>query len=50
MTGYAWEPWHIRYVGKDHAKRIFELNIPLEEYIDRQLSSYVVAEDEGESQ
>ena len=50
VTGYAWEPWHIRYVGKDHAKRIFELNIPLEEYIDRQLSSYVVAEDEGESQ
>lgn len=50
VTGYAWEPWHIRYVGKDHAKKIFELNIPLEEYIDRQLSSYVVAEDEGESQ
>ena len=50
VTGYAWEPWHIRYVGKDHAKRIFELNIPLEEYIDRQLSSFVVAEDEGESQ
>ena len=50
VTGYAWEPWHIRYVGKDHAKRIFELNIPLEEYIDRQLTSFEVAEDEGESQ
>ena len=49
ITGYAYEPWHIRYVGKDHARNIFNWNIPLEEYIDRQLTSYVVAEDEGEN-
>lgn len=49
VTGYAWEPWHIRYVGKTHARKIYELNIPLEEYIDRQAGSYVVVEEEGEN-
>lgn len=34
ITGYADEPWHVRYVGKEHAQRIFEMNIPLEYYID----------------
>ncbi len=33
ITGYAYEPWHVRYVGKEHAVRIYELNIPLETYI-----------------
>ena len=32
-TGYGYEPWHIRYVGKEHALRIQELNIPFEDYI-----------------
>ena len=32
-TGYAYESWHIRYVGKEHAMRIKELDIPLEDYI-----------------
>ena len=32
-TGYAYEPWHIRYVGREHALRIQELDIPFEEYI-----------------
>ncbi len=35
ITGYADEPWHIRYVGKEHAARIFELDIPLEHYIEQ---------------
>ncbi len=34
ITGYAYEPWHVRYVGKEHAVRIQELDIPLEYYID----------------
>ncbi|MBR6525560.1 MAG: M15 family metallopeptidase [Clostridia bacterium] len=34
ITGYAYEPWHLRYVGKEHAQRIYELDIPLEYYID----------------
>ena len=33
ITGYAYEPWHIRYVGKTHARIIYDLDIPLEEYI-----------------
>lgn len=33
ITGYAYEPWHIRYVGEKAAKEIFEQNITLEEYL-----------------
>ena len=33
VTGYRYEPWHVRYVGADHAARIFEEQIPLETYI-----------------
>ncbi len=33
ITGYNYEPWHIRYVGKDAAKEIYDKNITLEEYL-----------------
>lgn len=33
ITGYAFEPWHIRYVGREHAKAIFESGEPMEVYI-----------------
>ena len=33
ITGYAYEPWHIRYVGTDAAAEIAELGITFEEYI-----------------
>lgn len=33
ITGYKYEPWHIRYVGVKHAKRIFNKRITLEEYL-----------------
>ena len=33
ITGYEYEPWHIRYVGKDAAKEIYEQKITLEEYL-----------------
>ena len=33
ITGYGYEPWHIRYVGVEHALRIQELDIPFEEYV-----------------
>lgn len=33
VTGYMYEPWHIRYVGKEHAARIYELDIPFEYYV-----------------
>ncbi len=32
VTGYPYEPWHIRYVGKHLAKKLYEENITLEEY------------------
>ena len=33
ITGIAYEPWHYRYVGKEHAKIIMEQGICLEEYL-----------------
>lgn len=33
ITGYQYEPWHIRYVGVDHATKIHEQGITLEEYL-----------------
>ena len=33
VTGYVYEPWHIRYVGEDVAKEIFESGLCLEEYL-----------------
>ena len=32
ITGFNFEPWHFRYVGKDVAKEIYDLRITLEEY------------------
>lgn len=34
ITGKSYEPWHVRYVGKEIAKDIFEQRITLEEYIE----------------
>lgn len=34
ITGFLGEEWHVRYVGEAHARRIRELNMCLEEYID----------------
>ncbi len=33
VTGYAYEPWHFRYVGEDAAKEIYEKDQTLEEYL-----------------
>ena len=34
VTGIIYEPWHVRYVGTENAKRMTELNMCLEEYVD----------------
>ncbi len=34
ITGVGYEPWHWRYVGVEHAKKINELDMCLEEYIE----------------
>ena len=33
ITGYKYEPWHFRYVGKELAKEIHEANIPYETWL-----------------
>lgn len=33
ITGYQYEPWHIRYVGLTAAKEIYEYNLTLEEFL-----------------
>ena len=34
ITQINYEPWHYRYVGKEHAKYIMEHDLTLEEYIE----------------
>lgn len=33
VTGYKYEPWHFRYVGKKFAKEIHDANIPYETWL-----------------
>lgn len=32
ITGYPYEPWHIRYIGKELATKLYNEDITLEEY------------------
>ena len=34
ITGYSYESWHYRYVGVEHATKIYEQKITLEEYLE----------------
>lgn len=36
ITGYSYEPWHIRYVGQENAKEIYEKDITLEEFLEKE--------------
>ncbi|MBR3631090.1 MAG: M15 family metallopeptidase, partial [Oscillospiraceae bacterium] len=36
ITGYAYESWHIRYVGIEHATNMYRQGLTLEEYLDVQ--------------
>ncbi|GAB6098590.1 hypothetical protein JCM16358_04690 [Halanaerocella petrolearia] len=36
ITGYQYEPWHLRYVGQKHALKISSNNLTLEEYLTTQ--------------
>ena len=33
ITGYSFEPWHYRFVGRYHAYKIYSQNLCLEEYL-----------------
>lgn len=35
VTGFKYEPWHYRYVGKKVAKCIYESDLTLEEYLEK---------------
>lgn len=35
LTGYSYEPWHIRYLGKDLAKKVLDSNLTYDEYYTR---------------
>ena len=37
ITKYNYEPWHIRFVGKKLARKLFDNNITLEEYYQNEL-------------
>ena len=41
ITGFAAEEWHIRYVGVEHAMKMKELGLCLEEYIEWMESGYI---------
>lgn len=47
VTGYAYEPWHVRYVGPETAKEIYEMGVPLEIYMQlKQISCCLAALEE----
>lgn len=33
VTGYMYEPWHVRFIGKDMAKSVYDSGLCLEEYL-----------------
>lgn len=35
VTGYMFEPWHVRYVGKENAALIYQADMPLESYLQK---------------
>lgn len=40
ITGYKEEPWHIRYIGIEHATKVHELGITYDEYYDLYLTKH----------
>lgn len=56
LTGFAYEPWHIRYVGLPHSQIIEKNSITLEEYIQSleidcfySYENYVISKQDGET-
>lgn len=46
VTGYSYEPWHLRYVGVNLAKYIYKKSITLEEYYNTTTTEDIIPEDE----
>lgn len=39
LTGYSYEPWHLRYLGRDLAKKVYNSNLTYDEYYARNFIS-----------
>lgn len=39
FTGYSYEPWHLRYLGKDLAKKVYDSKLTYDEYYARNFIS-----------
>lgn len=55
ITGFSYEPWHIRYVGLPHSKIIMQNSLTLEEYIKSieidcfyTYENYIISKQDGE--
>ncbi len=40
LTGINYEPWHFRFIGFEHAQKIYESGLCLEEYMEREKENY----------
>ncbi len=40
ITGYIHEPWHLRYLGKDLATKVYESKLTYDEYYDLYIKEY----------
>lgn len=47
VTGYPYEAWHIRYVGKELASKLYQENLTLEEYYDHLSGVLVIDKEKG---
>lgn len=37
-TGYMFEPWHLRYIGVEHATNVHKTNVPFERYLEQSMN------------
>lgn len=56
ITGFDYEPWHLRYVGMPHSKLIFDSGITLEEYLKKieidcfyKYENYIISKQDGDT-
>ena len=42
ITGYAYEPWHVRYLGKSTAKLVYDSGLTLEEFLNVEGGTVVI--------
>ncbi|MDD4493754.1 MAG: M15 family metallopeptidase, partial [Eubacteriales bacterium] len=45
ITGYAYEPWHLRYLGEDLAVLVYESGLTYEEYYELKIEPQIFLKD-----